>query len=564
MDSTTTAQPGSDVEQAKPTALDYIAKGIASPQMGALVALSAALTLGAGLVLWSLKPNFTPVFENLDRQDVVTIVDVLRTEKIPYEIQPKTGLVLVPQDQVEIIRMKLASSGIPSSSSVGFELLQKEQSLGTSKFIETSRYQHALETELSRTISSMRNIDSARVHLGLPKQSIFIRNRAKAKASVMVKLFPGRTLEGGQVEAIANLVASSIPYLEASQVTIVNQWGKLFTSGMEMGEGGTGEVKKQFEYTRQLETLYSSRIEELLSSLIGPGNVRATVTADVDFSFSEQTQELFDGDAAQIRSEQNQDQQTTTPGAVGIPGALTNQPPAGGETNVAQGEGQGEAAAPINTNKNSTRNYELDKTITHSRNATGGIRQISVAVIVNDNVSVDEEGEVISTPRTPEELDKFTALVKEAIGFNEERGDSVVVMNHTFQPAEEIAPLEPTPLWEQAWFWSAAKQILAGMSILLLILMVVRPAMRNLRTVPANKALENDGDESIKAELAGAGEAGLLGTDTGSTSADSNPASLEAPQQVYGDILNLARAMAEEDPKRVAKVVKNWVGEVNE
>ncbi len=557
MDGTTKGQLNPISEQPKPTLLEYIAKAVGSPQMGALIALSAALTLGVGLVLWSIKPNFTPVFEQLDRQDVVQVLEVLRADNIPYEIQSKTGIVLVPHDQVDMIRMKLAASGIPSSTSVGFELLQQEQSLGTSQFMETSRYQHALETELSRTISSMRNIDSARVHLGLPKQSIFIRNRAKATASVMVKLFPGRSLEDGQVAAIANLIASGIPYLESDQVTIVDQWGKLFTTGGEASE--SGEVQKQFDYTRRLETLYSNRVEQLLSSIIGQGNVRATVTADLDFSVNEQTQELFEGDKRQIRSEQQQDQQSRNLAAIGIPGALTNQPPGGGTTNPPENEPNNEE--PLNTSSNSTKNYELDKTITHSRKASGAIRQISVAVLVNDSKTVDEEGEVTVTARTPEEIEQYKDLVKEAIGFNQARGDSVVVINHSFKKIEEIAPLEPLPLWEQSWFWAAAKQVLAGLSVLVLIVMVVLPAMRNLKTVPHKEILTADesGEEIKVSESFEDGSEEKEYTKLEEKDA-SNSASLEAPQQVYGDILNLARAMADEDPKRVAKVVRDWVG----
>ncbi len=560
MESTTEGHIIPETEQTRLTVLDYIAKGLGSPQMGALIALSTALTLGVGLVLWSIKPSFTPVFDQLDKQDVVQVIEVLRSENIPYEIQSKTGLVMVPQDQVDMIRMKLAASGIPSSTNVGFELLQQEQSLGTSQFMETSRYQHALETELSRTIGSMRNIDSARVHLGLPKQSIFIRNRAKASASVMVKLFPGRSLESGQVAAISNLVASGIPYLESSQVTIVDQWGKLFTAGSEVS--GSGEVRKQFEHTRQLEVLYSNRIEELLSSIIGKGNVRATVTADLDFSVSEQTQELFDGKKAQLRSEQQQNQESRNLNPTGIPGALSNQPPVGGTTNPEINVAKEES--PLNTSSNSTRNYELDKTIKHSRKASGAIRQISVAVIVNDSTKMDEEGEVSVTPRTPEEIEEYTNLVKKAVGFSEARGDSVVVINHSFQEIEEITPLEAVSVWKQPWFWGAVKQLLAGLSVLLLIFLVVLPAMRNLKTV-SNKNIaitDESNKETVKAEA-------LENSDDEVTekqknmleNMDENSAELlEDPQQVYGDILNLARAMADDDPKRVAKVVRDWVG----
>lgn len=548
MDITTTADSKTLVEPSRnPTIIDYVARGLASPQLGALVALAAALTLGVGLILWASKPDFIPVFDQMNSQDAARVTEVLRADNIPYRIQPKTGLVLVPTDQADQIRIKLASSGLSQSTSVGLELLQQEQALGTSQFIETARYQHALETELSRTISSMRNVESARVHLALPKQSVFIRDRAKASASIMVKLSAGRVLEKGQVAAIVSMVASSIPYLETSQVTIVDQWGRLLSTGDESAT--TAETRKQYEYARKLEALYSNRIEELLTPLVGMGRVRASVTAEVDFSTNEQTQESFEADPAQVRSEQSQEQQSKGPiGVAGIPGALTNQPPGAGTTdpNAANEQANGK---PNNSSRQSTRNYELDKTITHKRQAPGGIKRVSVAVIIDDKVSVNDKGETIRTPLEPEEIEQFTAMAREAIGFDENRGDSVVVFNRSFQPVEEIAPIEPAPIWEQPWVWNLSKQVLAGLSVLLLILMVVRPAMRNLKpskqTVAGVAALPDGSLPEDQLSLSHGGGAA---------------AQLPPPAQVYGDILHMARAMAADDPKRVAKVVKDWVG----
>jgi flagellar M-ring protein FliF len=540
--------------------MDYVSRGLSSPQLGALLALSTALTLGVGLILWALRPGYVPVFDHIGQQDATQIVEQLRADNIPFEIQAATGQVLVPQDQLQSIRMKLAATGIPNSTSVGLELLQQEQSLGTSQFMETTRYQHALETELSRTVSSMRNIDTARVHLAIPKQSVFVRNRARASASVMVKLFPGRMLESGQVDAIVNLVASSIPYLEASQVTVVDQWGKLFSS-REDGSGA-GETRKQFEYSRQLENVYAKRIETLLTPLVGDGNVRATVTANVDFTVNEQTQELFDADPTQIRSEQTQDQSTQEGAAVGIPGALTNQPPAAGqvEAEAAQEADGGEA---LNSSRSATRNYELDKTITHMRKAPGTIQQVSAAVIIDDRKSTNEEGEVVRTPLTAEEIERFTALVKEAVGFNEGRGDSVIVLNQSFQPPQEIEPVAPLPIWEQPWVWNAGRQVIAGLAVLLLILMVVRPAMRNLKRTDVQQIAHTTNAEGKAVEVQVDGETGTVNASATPGLTHEN-ATLEPPQQVYGDILNLARAMADEDPKRVAKVVKDWVGSTDE
>lgn len=547
MDITTTAESKTLVDSSRnPTIIDYVARGLASPQLGALVALAAALTLGVGLIMWASQPNFIPVFDQMNGRDAAAITEALRADNIPYRIQPRTGLVLVPTDQADQIRIKLAASGLPQSTSIGLELLQQEQALGTSQFIETARYQHALETELGRTISNMRNVESARVHLALPKQSVFIRDRAKATASIMVKLSAGRVLEKGQVAAIVSMVASSIPYLEASQVTIVDQWGRLLSTGDESAT--TAETRKQYEYARKLEELYSNRIEELLTPLVGIGRVRATVTTEVDFTINEQTQETFEADPGKVRSEQNQEQQSQGPiGAAGIPGALTNQPPGAGTTDPNAANGQANSK-PNNSSRQSTRNYELDKTITHVRQAPGSIKRVSAAVVVDDRISVNDKGETTRTPLEPEEIEQFTAMAREAIGFDENRGDSVVVFNRTFQPVEEIMPIEPAPIWEQPWVWNLSKQVLAGLSVLLLILMVVRPAMRNLK--PSKQA---SAGATVLPD-------GSLPEDQLSLSQNGAAAQLPPPPQVYGDILHMARAMAADDPKRVAKVVKDWVG----
>ena len=468
--------------------------------------------------------------------------------------------------------MNLAASGLTSSKSAqGLELLQNDTALGTSHFTESARYQHALETELSRTISSMRNVESARVHLAMPKQSVFIRDREMASASVMVKAMAGRSLEDEQVNAIINLVASSIPYLGSEQVTIVDQWGRLLSTGDDSTSGAT---RDQFQYARKLEKLYSDRIESLLTPIIGAGRVRAIVTTDVDFSINEQTQESFEPDAAQLRSEQVDTQINRNGGAaIGIPGALTNQPPGNGTTDTEIPGAGGATTEAQNESSSAIKNYELDKTITHTRRVPGTIRRLSAAVLIDDKISFDEAGETIRTPLTEEELAQYTQLAQEAVGFSEERGDSVVVINRSFQPAEEIAPLEPLPIWEQSWLWTMVRQVLIGLSVLLLVLLVLRPAVKRLVSGGAEAELaalghaSTSGGAGAGAAAAGGGAVDALGNATAPNGAarDWNSAggnaSLDAPPVVYGDILNMARAMAAEDPKRVAKVVKDWVAE---
>mgnify|MGYP000645306583 CR=1 FL=1 len=445
---------------------------------GLLLTIAAAIALGAGLIVWTLQPEYVPVGENLNRTDSLEIIEALGSAGVDYRVDPGTGLVLVPRGDLARVQLDLAATGLGDRPGVGIELLGEDQALGTSHFTETARYQHALETELARTISSLRNVESARVHLALPKQSVFVRERGTASASVTIKARTGRTIEEEQVDAVVNLVAASIPYLETSQVAVVDQWGRLLSSSEESVEGATRE---HYDYARRLERLYSERIEAVIAPMIGAERVRAIVTAEVDFSLSERTEEAFAPDPAQLRSEQTESRVSDDAAAVGVPGALTNQPPEEGF--IAEEAEAGGAAATggrLDRSSSTIRNFELDKTITHVRQSPGGVLRVSAAVVVDDRTSTDAEGNVVRTPLGEEELAQYTALAREAIGFSEARGDSVTVFNRAFQPPEELPVVEPLPLWEKDWFWTMVRQSLIGLAVLALVLMVLRPAVKRL------------------------------------------------------------------------------------
>jgi len=535
-------------------ALAALGRGLASPRLGALLTIAAAAALGAGLIVWSLQPEYVPVGEQSSRAEALEIVQMLGGAGVDYRLDPSTGLVLVPKADLARVRMDLAAAGLGERTPVGLELLGQDQALGTSSFTETARYQHALETELGRTIASLRNIESARVHLALPEQSVFVRERGAASASVTLKARAGRSVEDEQVEAIVNLVASAIPNLETGQVTVVDQFGRLLSHGEETAGGATRE---HYDYARRLERLYSERIESLLTPLIGEGRVRAIVTAEVDFTQREQTEEVFDPDPAQLRSEQTETQVSDRAAAQGVPGALTNQPPGEGVVdpagaNAGGGDIRDESASTI-------RNFELDKRIVHTRQNPGGVLKLSAAVIIDDQLSTDEEGNPVRTPLSPEEIAEYTALAREAIGFDEDRGDSVALFNRAFRPATEVPPIDPLPLWQQDWFWTMVRQTLVGLAVILLVLLVLRPAVRRLelRQAPPAERREEDAQDT---PALGDDSAGGSDDAAGGAAGGAN-AALEAPPVIYGDILNMARAMAAEDPKRVAKVVKDWVGE---
>lgn len=537
---------------------EMVASGAIYRHATGLLALAGVITLGIGLIMWASKPTFVPVFDRMNSHDAQSMAETLRAGNIPFQIENNSGLILVPATQVQQARMKLSAEGLANSAGIGLEVLDKDQRLGTSQFVEKARYHHALETELSRTISSMRNVDSARVHLAVPKQSVFIRDRAKPTASVMIKALPGRTVEDNQVTAIVHLVASSVPYLDSEKVTVVDQWGRLLSSSGD--KSGMGIATEQFDYTRKLEDSYAKRIEELLTPILGHGRVRTKVSAELDFSVREESKEQFDSDNAQVRSESTQEQRSNgAAGAAGIPGALSNQPPGKGTTKNNKDDKDGNQE-PSNISTQATRNYELDKTITHSRKSQGTLQRLSIAVLVDDKTSTNEAGETVRTALTEDEIQTLTDIVKNSIGFNQARGDSVAIFNQAFQAPAEIEPITGPAFYEQPWVWSMAKQILVGIAILLLVVMVARPAMRNLKSqTPAgqNPQLANNPKDTLAADQVSLTYAGS----NQGQNAQANLAQLPAPPEAYGDLITMARGMAQEDPKRVAKVIKTWVQE---
>src|SRR5271169_6307723 len=294
-------------------------------QVGLLVGVAAAVAAAIWLVLWSQGQNYTVLYGQLSERESGQVMDALTAAGIEFKLNP-AGAVSVPESKVQEARIRLASQGLPQSDSMGIEMIQKDSALGNSSMMESARYQSVLETELARTIIKVQGVQSARVHLALPKPSVFLRDARKATASVMLQLYPGRRLEPGQVAAIVHLVASSVPELGANDVTLVDQAGSLLNSPDENAESTAST--RQFEYTRKIEESYQKRIIELLEPMLGQGRVRATVTADLDFTVSEETRENYDPQKTAVRSEQTSNEMRKNgDGSEGIPGALSNQPP---------------------------------------------------------------------------------------------------------------------------------------------------------------------------------------------------------------------------------------------
>lgn len=530
-------------------------------QVGLLIGLAASVAIGVSVVMWSWTPNYGVLFGALAEQDAARVMDALHQSGYAPKLDETTGAILVPAQEVRAARIKLAAMGLPKGVSAGFEELDKKNTFGVSQFMEKARYQRALEIELARTVQNLSSVQSARVHLAVPRQSVFVRNRQKARASVVVNLYPGRVLEPGQVDAIVHMVASSVPNLETDNVTVVDQKGDLLTKGerdREMAQSNT-----QFEYTRRVEQDYVDRIQGILGPLVGNEALRAQVAADIDFTVTEQTQELYNPDTGVLRSSQATEENSTGVTESGVPGALSNQPPAAGSAPETLGQGAAGATTevPSSSRRREIRNYEVDKTISHTRYANGSLRRLSVAVVVDDKVITGEDGSITRLERTPEELARMTELVKKAVGFDAERGDSVNVMNSSFVPTADAEPLPEPPIWEQAWLQDLLKKLLGALLVLVLIFGVLKPVMRSLAAPKGKELVLAEGEGGAPDEGAAEGMAEDTLSLTGKTAdADVQPA-LGGPPGPYAQNLATAHAAVEQDPKLVAQVVKNWVKE---
>ena len=527
-------------------------------QLVVMIGIAASVALGVAVVLWSQAPNYAPLYGNLAEKDASQVMEALQQAGVDFRVDQASGMVMVPAAKLKEIRMQLAGQGLPNSVGMGFELLQQDTGFGTSQLVEKARHQQALQGELARTITTIAAVHSARVHLAIPKQSVFVRKRQPPSASVTLRLHSGRVLEDGQVEAIVHLVASSVPELEPGRVTVVDHKGRLLS-----GDAESRELKlsaTQFEHTRRIEEHYRERVETLLAPIVGRDKVRAQVTADVDFTVTEQTQERYNPDQPALRSEQVNEEQTRGSGAGGVPGALSNQPPAAGTApELAQGPpgGQG-AGGAVNSSRQATRNYELDRVISHTRMAPIRLRRLSVAVVVDDISTAAADGSPVVRERTPEEIERLTELVREAVGFDARRGDSVRVMNSSFLSPEPVAELPEIPLWEQGWFLDTVKQVGGLLLVLVLIFVVIRPTMKRLTATHAELSGETAASEPARVE--GPLADGEQADEKLRLGSDGEPVRLPGGGR-YESIMDAARQMVDEDPKRVAQLVKTWMNE---
>ena len=532
-------------------------------QVGLMIALAASVAIGFAVVLWTQGDDYRPLFGRMDNLDAGNVTQVLEQNRIKFKLDNNTGAVLVAADDIHMARLKFAEVGLPGSSTPGFELMDKEQPLGTSQFVEGTRYQRSIEGELARTITSINTIRSARVHLAIPKQTVFVRDASKPTASVFVEVFAGRTVEPAQVKAIMNLVASSVTNLKIADVTVVDQHGNLLSTGEDSQE--LLLAGKQHEYAHAIEESVIKRIGGILEPVVGNGKFRAEVSADIDFTAVEQAAETFNPDLPAMRSEQTlTETRSSGDAAAGIPGALTNQPPAAAqvpEQATAQNGQPAAAKTPSNNREQATRNFELDRTVSYTKHQQGTLKRLTVAVVVDDKVSKNAEGVETRLPWTANELERLTILVRDAVGYSAVRGDSVNLLNAPFMNASATdapdAELAPMPWWEK-WLLPHIKSLAGVIIILALIFGLLRPVFNGIARSGGGIAEQEDARQLAALEAAGLGN--MTGDDTVTLSGGSSLL-LNGPEQAYEQQLDSIKGLIANDPGRVAQVVKKWVNQ---
>jgi len=527
-----------------------------------LAGVAGSMALGIAMVLWSQQPSYSVLYSALPADRASAVMDTLTSLNIPFQLEKNTGALMVPESELHNARLKLAGSGVvQSENGTGLEMIRAEKGFGVSEFMETRKYQHALEVELSRTIESIQQVHKARVHLALPKQSVFIRDRKPPSASVMVDVRPSSNLDQQNVRAIMNLVAASIPELSSEQVTVVDQQGNLLSRVERNDELELSN--RQFAYRQQVEKAYEDRIERLLSAMVPSGLVRVQVSADMDFTSGQESRESFTPDRSVVRSEQItvNGADKALPPASGVPGALTNQPPAAVTPTAASTANE---AAATSGSQAVTRNYEVERVLNYSNRPAGSVRKLSVAVVVDNSSLRDGQGKILRAGPSQAELDRMTTVVQGAIGYAVDRGDQVTVVGSPFSsPEAAVSSQDAPPFWQETWFADLVKQSLVGLAVLLLALGVLRPLLRQALTAqptlpmpvsPNGQVSPNqyvDSPDSYSPSAMQFGHSGVNGLPA--------PAPLSLSNAELDQRMSAVRLAATEDPRLVAQVVKTWV-----
>lgn len=566
------ASPASQVIDATPPG--FVQRVMGLPMQRKLMlagGIAAVFMIFAAMLLWGREGDYRVLYTNLSDKDGGAILAQLQQMQVPYKHADGGAAILVPADKVHDVRLKLASAGLPKGSVVGFELMEN-QKFGVTQFQERLNFQRGLEGELTRSIQAIASVQSARVHLALPNQNGFFREQQKASASVVLTLYAGRTLDRGQLAGIVHLVSSSVPEMSPKAVSVVDQSGTLLSGAQDGGANDqAGLDAQQLQYVRQIETNYTQRIRDILEPVLGKDNLRAQVTAEVDFSQVESTAEEYKPNQGQtttatVRSQQTSEsngQGSATPS--GVPGAASNQPPAQAAAPINGASAPLQAAngstASATSRRDAVTNYEVDKTVRVIRSATGNIRRLTAAVVLNHRSVTDAKGKTTTQPIPQEELDKLTSLVRESIGADDKRGDSIKVINTPFQvPKEEV---DTTPLWKQPETVDLIRTLAVPGALTLAALIVVfgaiRPAIHAAKPLPKPEAEANRLHAAVDDALelpaiAGGNGPVVVGADGQALPALGGPANNGIDPR-----LETARKLAKENPLAMAGVVRGWM-----
>ncbi|MFM9835539.1 MAG: flagellar basal-body MS-ring/collar protein FliF [Methylophilaceae bacterium] len=517
-----------------------------------LAGMAAVIAVMTVIWMWSQQPDYRVLFSNFSDKDGGAIVASLEKMNVPYKFSESGTAILVPAENVHQARLKLAAEGLPKGGNIGFELLEN-QKFGVSQFVEQVNFQRALEGELERTIQAIDAVEVARIHLAIPKPSVFVRDQQKPTASVLLNLRGGRSLDAQQVSSVVHLVASSVPDLPSENVTVVDQNGNLL-SDTSKKSGDNNLDPAQLKYVEDLQKSIVKRIESIITPIVGSKNVRAEASAEVDFSSLEQAAETYKPNQkpedVAIRSMQSNESKSGNgdASATGIPGALSNQPPAPATAPITAPAGAADANAasttpnPFSVQKNTTTNFEVDKTVRYVQQAMGGIKRLTVAVVVNNIQVTDKAGKVSNRPLTAAEKKQINDLAMQAMGFNKERGDSLTIVNSSFagEPTEKLAEV---PMWKNPVLIEYVKdalRLLGGIiGMLLLYKKILKPMFTKLTEPIAIPAYKPDSTVSI-----GNNQDAVEARRGGGTGYEQN---LDAVKQI-----------AANNPRMVANVVSGW------
>lgn len=545
---------------ARRTSLLQLVRTPVARQLLLLVGIAAAVALGVAIVLWSRGPNMGLLYADLAQKDASDIVQVLQTNQVQYKLGSNGTSIFVPAGDIDSLRLRLAAQGLPQGSASSRAVATPDSAFGMSDAAEAVRNRQLLEQDLERTIGSLQSIQSARVHLALPKPSAFIRDNDQPSASVLVTLYQGRKLSPSQVAAIVHLVAASIPNLDPSRVSVVDQQGQLLTGDVDPE---TALDNQHMQMAARVENSYAQRVEHILAPLVGADHVRAQVHVDMDFSDSRSASETYGKDKQALRSEQVSSQTSRgDAGAGAVPGALSNQPPVTVQQATAANPGAASSTAtaaagtPTETSNSATRNYEVDRTIRYTTDPAGAIKRVSVAVIVDNRQVTGKDGKTESVPLGKAELAQLTQLAQSAVGYDAQRGDVVSVVNEPFHSAPAGDAPQDDPFWQRPGVMDLIKQGLGVLAALLLAFGLLRPMLRGLlrgdrqaEAVPHPLPVPQ-GQPQARVDVTVAG----LDDERGGNVLPGRGAPMNYEQKV-----GAAKRMASENPRQVAQIVKNWV-----